>query len=704
VPLSTPTAFADLAATLDDPSLPMREKALALAEIGFRVFRLTPNSKMPLKNVSWTAEATTDPIVIDALWGEQPYNIGIACGGPNGTLAVDLDVKEGKQGVAHWSDLVATMGAPDTLTVETPSGGRHLIYRVDPSELEHLANSVSHVAPGVDIRADRGFIVAAGSVIPGVGTYRVLAAKPPAEAPPWLLTRARKSGATLAAVSGPVKPDTNEAIHQAIQWLYSEAPAAVEGDGGDATTFKVAAKLKDMGVSPRRAFDLLTHHWNERCDPPWPLDELQRKVANAFRYGANPFGADTAEAQLPADVPGAEPDAKPARSALAVFTEPDAAGMRAQMRPWIVPGVAMEGVVTLLVAPGGAGKSTWTFSLANAVARCEGGFVGYDVVEKRAGAVWMVNNEDSRNELLLRQMAFRKHWSLDRPSRHPILFSSGQERPFRVTQQVKLPSGALVQRPVDVDAAVDLMRERGVKLMIVDPFVETHDADENDNAAMAAVAAAYREIAQRAEAAVVLVHHTRKNGVASEGHAGSADSARGAGSVVNVARIVFTLYAMSAKEAKELNVPESERRRWVRLDTAKANLSSTEGGPRWYKLSSTTVPAVDPRDNEIGEEHVAVLTPAEPRTPGADEALLLQVRDAMGAEMRMLQSRVVNTLVAEGFYKQAEAARLAVARLFPGGEPRDFDQETFLRERDAGGRNWWIVRRPSSQFSDLSDL
>jgi hypothetical protein len=37
-------------------------------------------------------------------------------------------------------------------------------------------------------------------------------------------------------------------------------------------------------------------HWNERCEPPWTIDELSVKVANAYRYAQNRPGERTAEA------------------------------------------------------------------------------------------------------------------------------------------------------------------------------------------------------------------------------------------------------------------------------------------------------------------------------------------------------------------------------------------------------------------------
>ncbi|MFX5222092.1 hypothetical protein ABTD21_19385, partial [Acinetobacter baumannii] len=84
--------------------------------------------------------------------------------------------------------------------------------------------------------------------------------------------------------------DRQEATTRAGEYLRDTAPIALEGAGGDATSFRVAAHLKDLGVSEAVALDLMLEHWNERCSPPWTPEELAVKVENAYRYGQNPAG------------------------------------------------------------------------------------------------------------------------------------------------------------------------------------------------------------------------------------------------------------------------------------------------------------------------------------------------------------------------------------------------------------------------------
>jgi hypothetical protein len=44
--------------------------------------------------------------------------------------------------------------------------------------------------------------------------------------------------------------------------------------------------LKDRAISPDTALELMAEHFNPRCNPPWGDGGLEKKVANAYGYGA----------------------------------------------------------------------------------------------------------------------------------------------------------------------------------------------------------------------------------------------------------------------------------------------------------------------------------------------------------------------------------------------------------------------------------
>jgi hypothetical protein len=79
----------------------------------------------------------------------------------------------------------------------------------------------------------------------------------------------------------PLSISTSRRTSTAQSILKNDAEPAVEGQTGDFNTLKTAMYLKDLGVSPERAVELLNEHYNPSCEPPWDLDDLVKKVTNA---------------------------------------------------------------------------------------------------------------------------------------------------------------------------------------------------------------------------------------------------------------------------------------------------------------------------------------------------------------------------------------------------------------------------------------
>jgi hypothetical protein len=89
-------------------------------------------------------------------------------------------------------------------------------------------------------------------------------------------------------------PINREQARDWLRGLIDRGETAIEGRGGDDRTYQVACKLRDFGLSPQTALELLLEPdgWNEHCRPPWGRDELAIKVRNAYKYAKNPPGAD----------------------------------------------------------------------------------------------------------------------------------------------------------------------------------------------------------------------------------------------------------------------------------------------------------------------------------------------------------------------------------------------------------------------------
>jgi hypothetical protein len=70
---------------------------------------------------------------------------------------IDLDSKNGLDGIAWWNTQVVQPGAIETATARTPSGGKHVYFNAP--ELREIPPSAGKVAPGVDVRADGSYII-----------------------------------------------------------------------------------------------------------------------------------------------------------------------------------------------------------------------------------------------------------------------------------------------------------------------------------------------------------------------------------------------------------------------------------------------------------------------------------------------------------------------------------------------------------------
>ena len=287
--------------------MPMLDNALELAQRGFFVFPVQSGAKEPAVK-DWPNAATTDLVHIRKWFAGTDRNVGIATGkfGDGQALVViDIDNKDGKSGDESLLMLeLEGHDFPPTMEQSTPSGGGHLIYVVD----RPLKQGVNVLGPGLDVRSRGGYIVGPGSQIDGVA-YALTRRMLPVPAPAWLVDRLGAVPERAPAGATPVGDvDPGRAAERAIKYLKT-APVATEGEGGDSTTYKVAAKLKDLGLTEEQAFQLMLEHWNDRCDPPWGVTDIADKIDHAYRYGREQPGISAPEAVFPKadpEAPGQE--------------------------------------------------------------------------------------------------------------------------------------------------------------------------------------------------------------------------------------------------------------------------------------------------------------------------------------------------------------------------------------------------------------
>ena len=121
-------------------------------------------------------------------------NIGVGCRASR-IVGLDLDVKDDRDGLVVLAALAERLGetVPETLTVATPSGGRHLYFAApDGCTIGSFSGDRSPLGPGVDVRGPGlrtgGYLVGPGSVVGGI-EYVIVRDVPVLPLPDWIAAR-----------------------------------------------------------------------------------------------------------------------------------------------------------------------------------------------------------------------------------------------------------------------------------------------------------------------------------------------------------------------------------------------------------------------------------------------------------------------------------------------------------------------------------
>lgn len=283
-------------------------------------------------------------------------------------------------------------------------------------------------------------------------------------------------------------------------------------------------------------------------------------------------------------------------------------------REWLLGTRLVRRFVSLLVAPGGVGKSA--LALASAVSLASGRNILDEHVHHSVPA-WVLNLEDPADELHRRLAALMRLHRIEASELRKRLFMHhGRDRRLLLAEAVE---GGVITHP-DQDALLRQVQEQGIGLVVVDPFVKSHALNENDNMQMDRAVTAWAEVAEQSGAAVLLVHHVRKAGAG--GPETGVDAARGAKALSDASRSATVLSPMTAAEAEQLGVSAAERWRHVRLDDAKANMAPRGSAARWFRMETVVLgngTALYPNGDQVAA--IGAWTPVSPWAAHSVEAL-----------------------------------------------------------------------------------
>lgn len=162
-------------------------------------------------------------------------NYGIRTGQASNLVVVDIDDKEheGRDGPATWRRLLASYagsaGEPTTVEAISGSGGRHLFFTCPPDVL--IASGKDVLGPGIDIKAEGGYVVGDGSLHISTRSYVWETSRHPEDTPiqplpEWLAalcrTRQPRTDLTLPRTAVTLDPLEIEELRSALACLSAD--------------------------------------------------------------------------------------------------------------------------------------------------------------------------------------------------------------------------------------------------------------------------------------------------------------------------------------------------------------------------------------------------------------------------------------------------------------------------------------------------
>lgn len=204
-------------------------------------------------------------------WNFPGCNIGIITGQINKLVVVDCDSFESYTG---W----LKHRPPTPLRVRSKRG-MHFWYRHTGEYVKSDSHIQAKEGFEYDVKGDRAYVLLPPSLRDGHQYQFCICAKNPrgkfihpSELPEFDPSWRPDRVATDSFESPEIKNISR----------YMSSIFAVDGQGGDKTTYKVCVKLRDSGIDESEAMALLAEWNSTNCQPPWQMRDLHRKLRAAF--------------------------------------------------------------------------------------------------------------------------------------------------------------------------------------------------------------------------------------------------------------------------------------------------------------------------------------------------------------------------------------------------------------------------------------
>lgn len=228
-------------------------------------------------------DATTDEAVLRSFFEHARYrNVGLATGQVSNLAVIDIDPRNG--GAEAWQEYCAMFPSmrTDTYTVATGNGGLHLYFTIPQGE---QVDSVNGLLLGVDLKADKGYVVAPPSTHISGEQYRTVSPVDLLPLPEPILAMLRSGQRPAGLTRTPAGPIQAQGMTSARQREIMADPSALrEGERDIFFTF-TARDLVRAGRSPQECLDELGRVFDLMPDKHgFSITDVADKIQRALNY------------------------------------------------------------------------------------------------------------------------------------------------------------------------------------------------------------------------------------------------------------------------------------------------------------------------------------------------------------------------------------------------------------------------------------
>lgn len=464
----------------------------------FKIFPGTftlDNRKVPIKEVKWKQESTSEQTIINkwsSLYSNKIKFWGIPTGEANGIIVLDVDVKD------NGLETVKNYHVPLTMSQTTKSGGKHYIFKY-PKDGNNYGNRVKF-DDGLDIRGEGGYIA-----------YYGADNVPIAEAPEWLLEQA------VTKKKEEINPsDIVEICPKIIQKTMEEAceniRQAPEGESNNILnieSYRIGQIVGCGGITFENAYKELFKAAKDRGKPDYEAKATIESglIGGTHRPITSPFGNEPPKLVHPMPEPEASKRWTPS-----FFSRYDLTNASNLRKPQLFKDWSTEDI-HITTADGGTGKTTLKLCEAISLALGES-FLGFEC--KQEGRTLFITGEDTKEKLgamlgvILKQMGLLERSPENDAKVKKIMNSVLVKKDSDLCLITKDKQGFLQPNLDSLNKVMEAIEDIRPKMIVFDPISSFWGSESALNDMSKAVIKFVSTLSEKSNACVEIINHMGK--------------------------------------------------------------------------------------------------------------------------------------------------------------------------------------------------